>query len=114
MGEIFRNIIAGLGSGVALLAVLAISIFYLIAFQDGAHEWFGFGGIAATIIAIALLMFLGPLGTMAVAVVGGYGAYYVWDWPLWLAVIVFFPGIAFMIGGVTFSLLGSLFGRRAA
>lgn len=40
-------------------------------------------------------------------IVGGYGAYYVWDWPLWAVVPVFFPGLAFIIAGLLVSAVGA-------
>jgi hypothetical protein len=112
MGNFFRGIVSFLGVGVVWLIVGACAIFYITAFKDGVHEWIGWEGFFVNIIAVALMMFLGPLGMTLVAIVGGYGAYYVWEWPLWITVIAFFPGLAFMIGGLLVSLTTALLQRR--
>ena len=110
-----RTFFAGVLGAVGGLAAMAISFgiiaLYLTAFFEGAELWFGWEGYWVAILAVLLLMFLGPIGTIAVAVVGGYGAYYGWDWHWLICVIVFFPGLAFMVGGLAMAAVGEVFAK---
>lgn len=93
--------------GVMALMLLAVG-FYTVAFEAGAEEWFGWQGWwVPAIFLIGVFMFRSALLFAAGMVVGGYGAYYAWDWPLWAVVPVFFPGLAFMIAGLLVTAVGA-------
>lgn len=111
-----KDFVAGIAAvvgvfGVMLLGLVAIA-FYAIAFEVGAEEWFGWEGwwVITLFLAVAFI-FRGGLVLSAGMVVGGYGAYYVWDWPIWIVVPVFFPGLAFMIAAILASVVSSAMER---
>lgn len=114
MKETLSNIIAVVG-GTAVMAIsFGITIFYLVAFLEGMDVWFDLTGWWVAALGALLIMFLRGLGTVVVAVIGGYGAIYGWDWHWLLAVIVFFPGLAFMAGALAFTAATALFSARAS
>ncbi|GLS30551.1 hypothetical protein SAMN04488498_103133 [Mesorhizobium albiziae] len=93
--------------GVMALALAAIG-FYAVAFEAGAEEWFGWEGWwVPALFLVGVFVFRAGLLLAAGMFIGGYGAYYAWDWPLWAVVPVFFPGLAFMIGGLLVAAIGS-------
>lgn len=94
--------------------MLVLGLFQLAAFQAGLHEWWGLNSVMSVIIGVVALM-MGPMGGLAVAVVGFFGAMQAWDWEWWQAGLLCFPSIALtiimaMIGGT--ASLGSLILNR--
>lgn len=83
--------------------MLVLGVFQLAAFQAGLHEWLGLHSLLSIIVGGVALM-MGPLGGLAVAVVGFFGAMQAWDWEWWQAALLCFPSIVLtiimaMIGG---------------
>jgi hypothetical protein len=119
MGEVMGGFLAAIAGGTAALLFFgmagAVLLFYAFAFIDGAALWFGWEGWWVAMLFVFGLFFFRHIGVMVAGIIGGYGAYYGWDWPLWAVVIVFFPGLAFLVAGVFLTALGALFGsfRRA-
>lgn len=111
MGTFFKGIMGAIGTFAAMAISLAVAAFYLVAFFRGADIWFGWEGWWVAVLAVLMMMFLGPLGTMFIAVVGGYGALYGWHWHWLPTVIVFFPGVAFIVGGILMTSVTSLFAK---
>lgn len=114
MGEWIAGIAVGAFGLLFMVAGLAFTIFYIAAFGNGAELWFGWNGVVACIVGAFLVFGLRGLGTVIAGVVGGYGAYYGWHWSLWLTILVFFPGLAFMAGSLAFAALGAIFSRQRA
>lgn len=109
MGDFFRGVIGAIGGVTAMALGLAVGIFYLFAFLTGADIWFGWDGWWVAVIAVLAMMVLGPIGTVFIAIVGGYGAMYGWHWHWLPTIVVFFPGIAFMVGGILLTTVTSIF-----
>ncbi|MEZ0001320.1 hypothetical protein [Sinorhizobium fredii] len=95
--------------------MLVLGIFQLAAFQAGLDDWLGFHWVVSIIIGGVALM-MGPLGGLAVAVVGFFGAMEAWDWEWWQAGLLCFPSLVLfvVITAVdgTVSLGGMLLNRR--
>lgn len=109
-----RGLVATLGGITVMLGSLAIGMFYLVAFLEGADTWFGWSGFWVGILGVALVMFTGPIGMLVLGVVGGYGALYGWHWNWIACVIVFFPGIPIVVGVALMSAAASVFDRSRA
>ncbi|WP_375597709.1 hypothetical protein [Devosia sp. Naph2] len=92
--------------------MLAVLLFYGIAFMTGLEAWLGWDGWLAILAYVVATVVLGPLGTLLTALIGGYGALSVWHWPWYFVILAFFPGIPLMAGGLMMSLLGAAFSRR--
>lgn len=112
MGNFFANLIAMVGMGLMVLIAILIGGFYIVSFSFGMEHWLGWEGFWVPIVGAFVYLFLGGPGAVVLAAIGGYGAYAEWDWPIWVCVLVYFPGFAFLIGGVVISLLGAMFRRR--
>jgi hypothetical protein len=108
MKNFAATVIGTIGFFGMMALLLVVLGFYTTAFEAGAEEWFGWEGwwVPALFILAAVTFRSGLLFAIGM-VIGGYGAYYAWDWPLWIVVPVFFPGLAFMIGGLFVALVGS-------
>ncbi|THK37381.1 hypothetical protein EHS39_14240 [Ensifer sp. MPMI2T] len=74
------------------LLMLVLGIFQLAAFQAGLADWLGFHWVVSIIIGAVALM-LGPLGSLAVAIVGFFGAMEAWNWEWWQAGLLCFPSL---------------------
>lgn len=97
-----------------VLLMFALGIFQLAAFQAGLQGWLGLHWLISIIVGIVALM-LGPLGSIAVAIVGFFGAMDAWHWTWWQAGLLCFPSIVIFIVLTalqrTASLGGFLFSR---
>jgi hypothetical protein len=108
-----KDFIATVLGAAGVLGVMAIGFvaiaFYAVAFEVGAEEWFGWEGWWVPVLFfVGMFIFRSALLLSAGMVIGGYGAYYAWDWPLWVVIPVFFPGLAFMIAGLLVAALGGV------
>lgn len=114
MKDLIGGILATIGVVGGLVVAFAILIFYSVAFIEGADSWFGWEGWWVGMLFFAVVFFFRGFGLTLLLIVGGYGAYNEWDWPLWIVVPVFFPGIAMIVGGLLFAGLSSIFSREPA
>lgn len=112
-----KNFVTSVLGVVGVFGAMAIGLgalaFYTVAFEAGAAEWFGWTGWWVPVLfVVSVIMFRsGPI-IAAAMIIGGYGAYYAWEWPVWIVVPVFFPGLAFMIAGLLVAAAGG-FAERA-
>ena len=113
MGKILEGLIGFAGVAVVYGLMLCVLLFYTTAATAGAEAWFGWNTGWAALAALVAILAGGPLGALAVSIIGGYGALFAWEWPWYFVILVFFPVIPVMAGSALFSLLGMLFGRRA-
>lgn len=109
---IIQRLLQSLGKVAVFAIALAVSAFYLLAFFEGAEVWFGWKGWWVPVLGVIIMFASGPIGTIVIAVIGGYGAYYGWGWHWLLCAIVFFPGFAAVIGSALFKLAAGMFTRR--
>lgn len=97
-----------------VVLMYALGIAQLVAFQAGLQEWLGLHWIVSIIIGIVALM-LGPIGSLAVAVVGFFGAMEAWNWEWWQAGLLCFPslviGLVLLVVNGAAGLGGQLFSR---
>lgn len=101
--------LVGISSTVISLAICA---FYLSAFFDGAHIWFGWQGWWVAVVGVFAIFLLGPLGMVAIGVIGCYAAYYDWGWSWIACLIVFFPGTTALLGYIAYGAASSLLFKR--
>jgi hypothetical protein len=103
--------LSGAGGGVLFILYFALGIIQIVAFMEGLDVWFGFGALLS-IITFVIVMFIGPLGSLAVAGIGFYGAWRGWQWEWWQAALLCFPfavlGLVMMFGAGTMSLVGMI------
>ncbi|ALV29353.1 hypothetical protein [Pannonibacter phragmitetus] len=100
-----------MGGLVSFVVFIGLTVFYLIAFFDGAEAWFGWSGWWVGAAIIPAIILTGKLGSTFLVVVAGYGLYYVWKWPLWLVIGVCFPGLIAMVFVFTGSIIADIYGR---
>lgn len=108
MKDFAASVLGAVGLFGVIAIVLAVLGFYAVAFEVGAEEWFGWEGwwVTALFVVGVFLLRSGWLIAAAMAI-GGYGAYYDWEWPLWVVIPVFFPGLAFILGALLFAALAA-------
>lgn len=98
-----------LGS-VIFVTYLALSVVQLVAFMEGLDTWLGFGNIASVAIFVVAFM-LGPIGGIAIAVVGFMGATNGWGWEWWQAALLCFPFVILSFLSMGTSSILSLFSK---
>jgi len=76
-----------------VVAYIGLGIVQLVAFMQGLDVWLGFGGVASIAIFVVAVS-LGPIGSMAIAIIGFMGATKGWGWEWWQAGLLCFPFVA--------------------
>lgn len=88
----------------------------LTAYYAGMKVWLGWGFFPAFAVMI-VAFFLRDLGGLFISVVGFFGMWKGWDWPVWQAFLVAFPMLAIigmmMLGGGIANALSSARNRTA-
>lgn len=74
---------------VVFLLYLLLAVAQFSAFMAGIHLLIGGGALLSFLIMIVAMWL--PLGSIAVAATGFYGACSAWDWPWWQAALLTFP-----------------------
>ena len=112
MGKVFEGAFGVL----FFIAGILLLLFQIGAAGSGIEVLWGWNGFVASIAITAAIVFLGPVGSLAAAIFGFFGATQDWGWEWWQAVLLVAPGLAFsvlaMAGGGLLSLIGSLFRRQ--
>jgi len=79
--------------------------------MEGLDVWFGFGTVLS-IISFVIAMILGPIGSVAIAIIGFVGATDGWGWEWWQAALLCFPFVIVSIFAFGVTGIFSLFQRR--
>ncbi|MER8440726.1 hypothetical protein NKH36_33110 [Mesorhizobium sp. M1312] len=109
MKDFVTTILGVVGVFGAMAIGLTALAFYTVAFEADTNERFGWNGWWVPVLFfVGVMIFRSGLLIAAAMVIGGYGAYYAWEWPLWIVVPVFFPGLAFMIAGLLIAAVGGV------
>ncbi len=100
-----------LGGGLFALLWICVIIVYAVsqiyAGWLGAELYWGFGGAVGVMVVALFFQFTLPL-----VIFSFFGAWQVWEWPWYLALLFAAPGLAFMAVGLTGSAISAMFGRR--
>jgi len=88
--------------GLLFVAYIGLAFVQLVAFMEGLDTWLGFGSFLS-ILTFVIAVFLGPLGGVAIAVVGFVGAMEGWGWEWWQAGLLCFPFLvlSFLVVGLS-------------
>ncbi|HOV04711.1 MAG TPA: hypothetical protein PLJ34_05765 [Hyphomicrobiales bacterium] len=101
----------GVFSIVPILFILALLFAQIVAATQGLDSWLGISDYFI-ILLIAILFFAPPIGGIAIAIIGYFGATKGWHWEWWQASLLCFPtailGILVMFGAASFSALDRL------
>ncbi len=112
MGQVFEGAFGVLIFVAGIILLLA----QIAAAASGLEVLWGWNGLLASVAVAAGVIFLGPIGSVAAAILGFFGATMDWGWDWWQAVLLVAPGLVFSVlaslGGGLFALVGSVFGRR--
>lgn len=112
MGKVFEGTLGVLFFVAGIILLLA----QIAAAASGLEVLWGWNGLLASVAVAAGVFFLGPLGSVAAAILGFFGATMDWGWQWWQAFLLVAPGLVFSVltsvSGGLFELIGGLFGKR--
>jgi hypothetical protein len=97
----------GLLAALWILAIAIYAIAQIYAGWLGADLYWGFWGAVGVMAAALLFQFTLPL-----TVFSFLGAWEVWGWPWYGALLFAAPGLAFMALGLTGNIIAAISGRR--